>query len=258
MSGLRVPVLVHAYPDSLDQMDVANRRDSFCGKISVCNNLRQYGFKYSLTDLHTVDPESEEFRADLRRFAPSAASSTTCQDEGGLNWRSPAFNTVRFSEKLLEANGISVEPIDLLEIVGKAEKLADDNQDVQAKLKSIHDYVATQKVPADALIRMAKFGTVIDKWMAEKELNASAIQCWNALEEYMRITPCTIMSMMSSNLRPSACETDVTGAVSMYILQLASGKPSALVDWNNNCVVIRIRLCCSCSNFPTQMFEASR
>jgi len=260
MSGLRVPVLVHAYPDSLDQMDVANRRDSFCGKISVCNNLRQYGFKYSLTDLHTVDPESEEFRADLRRFAAICriVNDLPKMRVGLIGARPAAFNTVRFSEKLLEANGISVEPIDLLEIVGKAEKLADDNQDVQAKLKSIHDYVATQKVPADALIRMAKFGTVIDKWMAEKELNASAIQCWNALEEYVRITPCTIMSMMSSNLRPSACETDVTGAVSMYILQLASGKPSALVDWNNNygsdpdkAVLFH------CSNFPTQMFEAS-
>jgi L-fucose isomerase-like protein len=33
---------------------------------------------------------------------------------------------------------------------------------------------------------------------------------------------------------PSACEVDVAGAVSMYALQLASGRPSALVDWNNN------------------------
>ena len=28
---------------------------------------------------------------------------------------------------------------------------------------------------------------------------------------------------------PSACETDITGVVSMYALQLASGRPSALV-----------------------------
>ena len=31
-----------------------------------------------------------------------------------------------------------------------------------------------------------------------------------------------------------ACEVEVAGTVAMYALQLASGKPSALVDWNNN------------------------
>ncbi len=260
MSGLRVPVLVHAYPDSLTQMDPANRRDSFCGKISVCNNLRQYGYKFSLTDLHTVDPKSEDFRTDLRRFA---AICRIVRDLPKLRIaligaRPAAFNTVRFSEKLLEANGISVEPIDLLEIVGQAEKLSDDDAAVQSKLRSLTDYVATDKVPADALLRMAKFGTIIDQWMTANELNASAIQCWNALEKYMRITPCTIMSMMSSQLMPSACETDVTGTISMYILQLTSGKPSALVDWNNNygddpdkAVLFH------CSNFPTGFFESA-
>jgi L-fucose isomerase-like protein len=33
---------------------------------------------------------------------------------------------------------------------------------------------------------------------------------------------------------PSACEVDVTGTLTMYAMQLASGSPSALVDWNNN------------------------
>jgi L-fucose isomerase-like protein len=42
------------------------------------------------------------------------------------------------------------------------------------------------------------------------------------------------MSMMSEAMKPSACEVDVTGALTMYAMQLASGSPSALVDWNNN------------------------
>jgi L-fucose isomerase-like protein len=42
------------------------------------------------------------------------------------------------------------------------------------------------------------------------------------------------MSMMSENFLPSACEVDVTGVLTMYAMQLASGTPSALVDWNNN------------------------
>src|SRR5574342_435477 len=68
-AGLNVPVLVQAFPDDATKMTIADRRDSFCGKMSACNNLRQYGIKYSLTSLHTVDPESDSFKQDLQKFA---------------------------------------------------------------------------------------------------------------------------------------------------------------------------------------------
>jgi len=91
--------------------------------------------------------------------------------------------------------------------------------------------------------------------MAENRLVASAIQCWTSMEEYYGIVPCTLMSIMSNDLIPSACETDVAGVVGMYAMALASGKPSALVDWNNNygddpdkCVVFH------CSNLPKDVF----
>ena len=75
---LDVPVLVQAFPDEVGKMGLTNRRDSFCGKMSACNNLKQYGIKYSLTSLHTVDPESESFRADLQKFVK------VCRIVGGL------------------------------------------------------------------------------------------------------------------------------------------------------------------------------
>jgi L-fucose isomerase-like protein len=68
---------------------------------------------------------------------------------------------------------------------------------------------------------MAKFGYVIDRWIKETELDGTAIQCWTALEEFFGIVPCTLMSMMSESLVPSACEVDITGLLGMYVLQLA-------------------------------------
>src|SRR5579864_9692066 len=49
LADLRVPVLIQATPDDPTRMTIASRRDSFCGKMSACNNLRQYGIPYSLT-----------------------------------------------------------------------------------------------------------------------------------------------------------------------------------------------------------------
>src|SRR6202041_4080511 len=69
LSRLRVPVLVQATPDTPAKMSIAFRRDSFCGKMSACNNLRQYGIPYSLTTLHTESPDSSEFAKDLAWFA---------------------------------------------------------------------------------------------------------------------------------------------------------------------------------------------
>mgnify|MGYP000574966097 FL=1 len=235
-SGLDVPVLVHAFPDDARKMTVADRRDSFCGKMSVCNNLRQYGIKYSLTRLHAVDPESDSFRTDLRRFV------STCRVVRGLRnirvgvvgARPAAFNTVRFSEKLLERAGISVETIDLGEVIGRAERVKAGDARLKAKIEEIRAYVPTTGVPDAAIVKMAQFGVVLDEWVADQALVATAIQCWTALEEYYGVVPCTLMSIMSNMLKPSACETDIAGVVGMYALVLASGKPSALIDWNNN------------------------
>jgi L-fucose isomerase-like protein len=236
LSGLNVPILVQAYPDDLDQLSVERRRDSFCGKISVCNNLRQYGYAYTLTELHTVRPLSASFRADLEKFIGVCKTVRGLRSArlGAVGARPAAFNTVRYSEKLLQFHGITVTTVDFSEILGNANRLSDDDSRVKTKLEAITGYTRTDKVPGPRLVRMAKLGIVLDDWMQANDIQASALQCWNSLQQNYGINVCTLMSMMSQQLLPSACEVDITGVVSMYALQLASNSPSALIDWNNN------------------------
>ncbi len=236
LANLQVPILVQAYPDDLDQLIPSRRRDAFCGKISVCNNLYQYGYPYTVTEQHTVHPKSDSFKADLKKF------EGVCRVVGGLKRarlgavgaRPNAFNTTRYSEKLLQAFGISVQTIDLSDVFGPARKLADDDSRVKERLDRIQGYVNTEGVPSPSILKMAKIGVILDEWMGSLDLTASAIQCWDSLQLNYGVNVCTLMSMMSEQLMPSACEVDVTGVVSMYALQLASNTPSALVDWNNN------------------------
>lgn len=177
LSGLRVPILVQAYPDDLGRLGVENRRDALCGKISVCNNLRQYGFRYSLTSLHTAHPKSEAFRKDLRNFLGvcRVVNGLDSLRLGAIGARPGAFNTVRYSEKLLQASGITVETIDLSEIMGDAGRLSDDSPRVKAKIEEIQAYAKHDKVPSPAIVRMAKLGLVITDWMTANDLQASAI-----------------------------------------------------------------------------------
>lgn len=257
-SGLDVPILIHAEPDITNKMSLANRADSFCGKISVCNNLRQANIPFTLTKSHTVKVNSAEFKCELDNFAAICriVDGLNCARFGAIGARTGAFNTVRFSEKLLEESGITVETIDLSEIFGKAQSLSDKDNAVANKLAAIKKYIPCKAVPAESLLRMAKFGTIIDRWAHEMALDGTAIQCWTSMEEFFGVVPCAVMSMMSESLLPSACEVDITGLLGMYILQLASGRPSALLDWNNNygnspdkCVLFH------CSNLPKSFFD---
>jgi len=261
LAGLNVPVLVQAFPDTPDQMGITHRRDAFCGKMSVCNVLRQYGIQYSLTRRHTDHPDSDTFRTDLRAFAATCRVVKGLRSVriGAIGARPGAFKTVRYSEKILEAAGIAVEPVDLSEILGRVARTADDDATVQAKLAAIHSYVTTAGIPAESLLRMAKLGAVIDGWMREEDVTVSAVQCWTAMEEYFGVVPCTIMSMMSNDLLPSACEVDVCGTLSMYALTLAADSPSALLDWNNNYGDDPNKaVCFHCSNLPKHFFESAK
>ncbi len=258
ISGLNVPVLVQATPDNQSRMTIRDRRDSFCGKMSACNNLRQYGIPYSLTTLHTEAPTSPEFAKDLEWFLGVCRVARGLRNlrVGAIGARPAAFNTVRYSEKLLEAAGISIITIDLSEILGRINRMKDDDEPAQNKLAQINSYVKTSDVPAASLLKMAKLGAVIDGWMHETQTTISAVQCWTSLEEYFGVVPCTVMSMMSNDLMSSACEVDIVGVVGMHAMSLASNTPSALLDWNNNYGEDPDKaVCFHCSNLPKHFFN---
>lgn len=235
-SRLNVPVLVHAFPDRSDTLTAAGRRDAFCGKLSVTNNLYQYGIPFSVTQSHTVDPDSDEFAAEIHKFAAicCARKGLTSARIGAIGARPGAFKTVRYSEKLFEATGMSVQTLDLSDVFGWVRRLEDSDAKVVAEIERIKQYAAYEAVPVASLSKIAKLAAVIRGWMADNGVTATAIQCWESLQTNYGVNVCTLMSMMSDELMPSACETDIAGTVSMYALTLASGKPAALVDWNNN------------------------
>ena len=235
-SRLNVPVLIHAFPDSTDVLTAAGRRDAFCGKLSVTNNLYQYEIPFSVTQAHTLDPDSEAFAAEIKKFAAicRTVKGLTNARIGAIGARPGAFKTVRYSEKLFEAVGMSVQTLDLSDVFGWANSMEDNDLKVTAEIDRIKSYAVWENVPSTSLLKIAKLAVTIRGWMADNDITSTAIQCWESLQKNYGINVCTLMSMMSDDLMPSACETDIAGTVSMYALTLASNKPSALVDWNNN------------------------
>jgi L-fucose isomerase-like protein len=260
LSGLDVPVLIHAYPDEMGKLDIGHRRDAYCGKLSLCNNLMQYGIPFSNTTLHVESPEGDTFKRDLEVFAGICRVVKGLRKArlGLVGARPSAFNTVRFSEKILEREGITVETVDLSEIIVQAQRSDSADAEVKRELERIKDSIATEGIPEASLQKMAKLLVVLSRWVEDNGLDAVAVQCWTALEEIYGIVPCTAMSLLSEDMIPSACEADIMGALSMYTLALAAQSPAALVDWNNNFSKDENKVITfHCSNFPTSYFTCA-
>ena len=250
---LNVPILVQACDDENDKVDLDSRRDAFCGKISVCNNLYQYGIPFTDTTLHTYSIYSELLAQDINRFAAICRVVNGLRHcrIGQIGTRPLGFNTCRASEKLLQRTGITVVPADLSEILFAAQKIGDDDPRFKAMCERTASYASVPDEYRDKLSKQAKFSVAVEQWIADNDVQAVAIQCWDSLEQNYGCAPCVTMSMLSDKLIPAACETDIAGAVSMYALSLASGQAPALLDWNNNFAEDRNKCVCThCGNFP--------
>ena len=231
-----VPILMQAYPDEIGKMDFAHRRDAYCGKFSVTDVFTQYGVPFTVLKPHVVHPLTPKFRENLDEFA------AVCRVVGGMKRfnigcigaRTTAFKTVRFDELAMQKYGINVESFDLSEVFAKVGAKADDDPVVAAKLDYLKNYTDFSGVPASNLLTLGKLAVVIDEYIAEYRLDALALRCWNEMETYLRVCPCVLLSELNDRGIAASCEIDMCSAVSMRALTLASGRPSAVLDWNNN------------------------
>ena len=253
VADLNVPILIQACDDENDKVDLDSRRDAFCGKISVCNNLYQYGIPFTDTTLHTYSIYSELLAKDINKFAGicRVVNGLRHARVGAIGARPAGFQTVRASEKLLQKSGITVVPVDLSEILGAARKIEDTDVELLKKLEEIKCYAVVPKEYSDKLVLQAKFGVAVERWIEANQIDAVAVQCWDSLEQNYGCAACVTMSMLGEKLLPAACEVDIAGAVSMYALTLAAQGQSALLDWNNNFAEDRNKCVCThCGNFP--------
>ena len=229
-----VPVLVQAYPDEAGKMDFSHRRDSLCGKIAMCNVLRQCGIKYSLTKNATVSPLSDEFADDLKNFAAVCRIYRKLKNFniGAIGARTTAFKTVRIDEIAMQSMGINVETIDLSYVFDLMDNA--DETLLKEKMKHYESITDFATYPKEKLENIARLGVAVDKIIDEYNLQAVAIRCWNEFQTKYGIAVCLVLSDLNERGIPAACELDVNNAIMMYALQEASQEPVMLLDVNNN------------------------
>lgn len=231
-----VPIYILAYPDELDKMDFASRRDAFCGKFSIMDVFTQYGIPFTVFPPHTLHPSSAEFAQQLQDFAAVCrvvAGMKRCT-VGAIGARTTAFKTVRFDELTLQKYGITTESFDLSEIIHRVQLLDEKAAACKEKSERLRNYTDFSAVPSKNFSNLVKLAVVLDEVIAENHLDALALRCWLELEKVLQVAPCVLLSELNDRGFPAACELDVGNAVAMHALHLATGNSPACLDWNNN------------------------
>lgn len=234
-AGLDVPILIFGCPEEEVLTIATPRRDAFCGLLSIGEALRQVGAKYSVPHTPIMHPGEPAFAASLAEFAAVCRIVRGLRHAryGQVGARPDAFWTCRFDEKSLQRLGITTVTLDLSEVMGRANRLSDNDLDVRETLQSIRSYADTAAVPEQSLLKMAKLEQVLQNFVRDRKLDALAIQCWTSIQEHFGVCSCTVMSRLGDRLVPCACEADILGTLSMHSCLLASGAAATLADWNN-------------------------
>ena len=236
IKDVKVPILLQAYPDELDKLDFASRRDAFCGKLGLCAVLKQMQVPFVAGEPFVMHPLSDDFHKELEDFIAICRIVKGMRHTriGVLGARTTAFKSVRFDEAAMERRGIDVETLDMSQIFSRMHAVADDDPRLEEWKKEIIAVSRTCDVPDYAILNQSKLGIVMEDLQNEMKLDAMAIRCWMDLQYEFKIAPCTIMGILNKRKMPVACETDVTNVPAMMALTLAADAGVGCLDVNNN------------------------
>lgn len=231
-----VPILIQAYPDDLDKMDPARRRDAFCGKFSIMDVFCQYGLPFTALKPHTIHPAEDRFAENIDYFDRLCRTVRVMHrmTVGAIGARTTAFKTVRIDEIALQRHGITMETFGLSDLFARVRAIKVSGKAATAKARFLRGYTRWDGVPKTAFENIVRLGVALDDLIREAKLDAIAIRCWLELQKEFGISCCVLLSELNDRGVAGACEVDVGSAIAMYALRHASGSAAACLDWNNN------------------------
>lgn len=231
-----VPIFIQAYPDEIGKMDFDHRRDSYCGKFSICDVFHQYKIPFTIMAPHVVHPNDKAFAENLKDFAAvcRVVNGMKRFTIGVIGARTTKFKTVRYDEITLQKYGITCDTYDLSELFYRVEQMDGSSAAVKEKIEILVNYTDFSQVPPEKTETLAKVSVAIDDMMREYHLDCITLRCWEEMQTVLGVAPCVLLSELNDRGIVASCEIDLCSAINMYSMLLASQEPTACLDWNNN------------------------
>jgi L-fucose isomerase-like protein len=233
-SKMDLPVLLWGPRDESPLPSGARLRDSQCGLFATGKVLRRFNVPF--TYIPNCALEDEAFERGIKNFI--AAANVVKEFKRirilQISTRPADFWTMMCNEgELLERFGIQVRPITMSEFANKILEIEKGNS---LELNKTVEYIKNNMeicVPDEAVIRLAAMKVAMKSYVDELGCSTVAMQCWNSMQEVLKVMPCVANSLMTDEGIPVVCETDIHGAITAVIAQAAAmGKTVPFfADW---------------------------
>lgn len=224
---LNVPFILLANPEEPCEGKMWEQ-NSFCGANMAAHGMNRLRKQYCYV---MAMPEETADKVRIPLAAVRTISMLRDLRIGHVGGRVPGFYTSNFDEMQLRREfGVAVEVLDLIEIVKTAEQL--NEQEMKAAVEVVKNSAAKVNCVSDAELELAArmygaFRKAADKY----NLSTYAVRCWPEFSDLFGIAPCAVLGMLSDTGYATSCEGDVTGAVTMKILEyLADGGMAFFID----------------------------
>jgi len=231
------PVMVCAAAEENRQVLLKDRGDALCGLLSLSYNLGLRGVRAYIPERPVGLPA--ELAVEIKDFEAIARVVLGAQNLKIFSFgpRPQDFFTCHAPLQPLFDLGVEVmenSELDLLQLFRKA---GDQKDRVNAVAREMKKELGKGASYPELLPRLAQFEVALLDFM-EQNLGAAkfavfANKCWPAFESEFGFVPCYVNSRLAGKGIPVACEVDLYGALSEYLVQLAALSPATILDVNN-------------------------
>ncbi len=232
------PVMVCAAAEESKRGLAKDRGDALCGLLSCSYNLGLRRRRVHIPQ-HPVGTPTE-LAAAVEAFVPMARAVTGVRNLKIFSFgpRPHDFLACNAPIQPLFDLGIEVMENSELDLLQLYQEAAGKKRRIQAVERDMKKELGRGAAYPDLLPRLAQFEVALVDFFEQNlgacEYGVFANKCWPAFERAFGFVPCYVNSRLAGRGIPAACEVDLYGALSEYIVQLVSLKPATLLDVNNS------------------------
>lgn len=230
------PTMVVAAAEDSGKDLIGGRGDAYCGMLSASYSIGLRRLNPYIPEYPVGNPD--DIAVMVGDFVPIARVVIGVRNLKIISFGPRPFDFLTCHAPIQPLLDMGVEimensELDLLDLV-QAEK---DNPELQAITRSMAKELGKGNTYPDLLMKLAQYEFALEKFMkanlGASRYGAFANKCWPAFQKYFGHVPCFLNSRLAAKGIPAACEADIYGALSEYMVVCATEVPPAILDINN-------------------------
>ena len=233
------PAMVLAAKEENKKGLASDRGDALCGVLNFSYSVGLRRLKVYIPEYPNVTPK--EAVTELNDFTKIARVVLGVKNLKvfGFGPRPEDFFACNAPIQPLFDLGVNVQENSELDLRIQFEKMATRTAEIDAIAKDMAKELGKSRNTYPELLKtLAQFELALVDWYETRrgasQFAVFADKCWPAFQPYFKFEPCYVNSRLAGRGIPVACEVDLYGAVSEYMLCCATEKPATLLDINNS------------------------